>query len=827
MSTENISFSFRLHSHPDKLLKDHLWNVGTTSKEIADSKQIENGDTFSEIAYLIGISHDFGKATTYFQKWLNRDEKTQYARHSYLSALFGYFLVKHYLMKENKLNQLWYLPGIAWLAIVKHHSNIRNLWDEEAGQLESFSEIEIAKSQLEDISNNNIEEMKEFYSFLDYISIQDFLEQKDNLEDYIHIVQKDIKKITRKSFRNELPVYYFYILFFYSILLDADKLDASGRLRLPERLEIESDIIENYKKRKFKEKQEGINLLREKAYREIISSLDNLKIEENRILSINLPTGMGKTLTGLSFAIKMRNKIHREIGFSPKIIYALPFLSIIDQNASQIEEFLTMENNNTIPSNLFLKHHHLADVEYKEESEGELAYEEFNRSLLLTEGWHSEIVITTFVQLFHSLITNRNRAARKFHNMTNSIILLDEVQAIPPKFWYLVRIALEYLAYYFNSWIILMTATQPLIFLPNAIKEIVPDKIQYFQILDRVNYSFDMEKREFDSFKEEFLHRILDDTKRSYMVILNTIGSCKELYEYLKEELCREYGFTCRSENILDENGICVFPSFLLLNLSTHVLPRYRLKRIKRIKSRDSTDRVVIITTQLVEAGVDIDVDVVYRDLAPLDCIVQAGGRCNRNNSHEKGEVNVINLIDNSKSSRPFWSFIYDSLLIDATEKSVKKFSRSVCESEFVTGAMKEYYGYVLNWISGNISRNIIESIKKLNFSEISEFRLIEDTRRKISILIEIDDRAERTRKRMEEIVAGEKGFRRKMEIRKIRNEINSCTICTYPREKIDYLKNINGFEDYFYVKRKELDSWYKKDTGLYLESEDSGLFIL
>jgi CRISPR-associated endonuclease/helicase Cas3 len=817
MSMESTSFSFNLNSHPDKLLIEHLRNVGTMAREIVNSKHIDNKDVFSEVAFLIGVSHDFGKATTYFQKWLKGNERKKCARHSPLSALFGYFLVKDYLESKDQSKRFWFLPGIVWIVISKHHSNIRNLMDREIGQLLDPSETELAIRQLEDMSENCLGELRRMYRDLGNIDILEFFKRKHDVEKLRNSIFRDIREIIKTSFRNELPSYYFHILFFYSILLDADKLDASGRSKLPKRMEIASNIIDEYKKEKFKGKLEKINILREKAYNETISNLSNLDIEADRILSMNLPTGAGKTLTGLSLAVKMRNRIYSKMGFLPRIIYTLPFLSIIDQNAEQIEEILKIRER-MIPSNLFLKHHHLSDIEYKEEIGDELRYEDFNRSLLLTEGWHSEIVITTFIQLFNSLITNKNSAARKFHNMTNSIIILDEVQAIPPKFWCLIRTALKYLAYCFNSWIILMTATQPLIFSPDETREIVPNKMGYFEALDRVGYTFYLEKREFNDFKRILFEEILKNDKKSYMVVLNTVKSCKDLYEYLKKEFCKENNLDSSSAEILDEDGICRFPSFSLVILSTHVLPRHRLERIRRIKFKGPNERIVVISTQVVEAGVDIDVDVVYRDMAPLDCIVQAGGRCNRNNIHERGEVNIVNL---TKGGKQFWSYIYDPVLINATLEAIKRYPEEISENRFVIEAMGEYYRQIIERISENTSQNIVESMKKLNFSDMTEFRLIEEKLGAVSILVEINNEAKRIREQMEEIIATKKGFERKIEIKKIRKRIGLYTIHTYLKDELKGLKHIRDFDDYFYVEKEKLDKWYRKDTGIHLESEN------
>lgn len=255
------------------------------------------------------------------------------------------------------------------------------------------------------------------------------------------------------------------------------------------------------------------------------------------------------------------------------------------------------------------------------------------------------------------------------------------------------------------------------------------------------------------------------------MVVLNTVGSCKELYTYLKQEFHKQ----CKNENscnseLLDEDGICIFPTFWLVNLSTHILPEHRLRRINRLRSRGSHDRVVVITTQLVEAGVDISVDIIYRDLAPLDCIVQAGGRCNRNDDQQKGEVNVVNLTDKS-GKRQFWSYIYNSVLVNATKEILEEYSGSISESSFITDSIGKYYRHVLERTSKTESRSIVESMKKLNFSDISKFRLIEEELKTVSIFIEINEGAKKIRNQMEEIATTKKGFEKKHEMRKIRQK--------------------------------------------------------
>lgn len=822
----NMFHSFKLKSHPEKSLKQHLENVGRLSKEILESKTIDHKEIFTEVAYLIGITHDFGKATTYFQKLIDRGERSQKAHHSLLSSLIGYLTVRDYLSDRQKLDEFWYLLGIAWIVIYKHHGNIGDILNEELEKLRDPSNLEIVKTQLEDILSNNLTEVVEIYRSLG-LEISRILEETKKLEKITRQIRIDVKKICKCGLENETLKYYFLILLFYSVLLDADKLDASGRKNLPERIDISGNIIDEYKKEKFRESITGLNIIREKAYNEVMAKVDSIDLVKERILSINLPTGCGKTLTSLSFALKLRERIRKTLGFTPRIIYSLPFLSIIDQNAKIIEDILKFKKEyKELPSNLFLVHHHLADIQYKEIKDTELSIEELNRSLLLTESWHSEIVITTFVQLFHSLITNKNRAARKFHNIINSIIILDEVQSIPHKYWLLINRVIKHLAANFNCWIILVTATKPLIFREGEIKELVDNPEEYFRAFNRVVFNFDLKTKSFDEFKSDILEGIKKQSSKSILIVLNTINSCKELYEFLKDKLAQLYGLN--KEEVIDVDGVANFPDSELINLSTHVLPSYRLKRINRIRNNNTKKRKIIVTTQLIEAGVDISADIVYRDFAPLDCIIQTAGRCNRNNEKDKGHVNIIVLKDEKQE---FYKYIYDSTLIDATKEVIGSFNGTAEEKDFVLSSVYKYYNLMVERGSQDESASILESIIKLDFSKTAEFDLIQEKLPSILLFVEIDDAAEKVRKKMEEILESKKGFERRLEILGIKREINNYTIQVRCFDKImDTIFNlspIDGLDYYRCIKKNELGKYYKIDSGVNLGDESPRFVIL
>jgi len=816
-----MSFSFKLKSHPNKLLYEHLKSVGNLCKEIVMEKEIKNKEIFSEIAYLIGIAHDFAKATTYFQKYLENQTKTEKVYHGMLSSIFGYYLVKKYI-KLKGLEGFNTIPLVAWIVILKHHGNLQDLMGTE-GELEKLKDLDIVKTQIEDIKRNNLQKLKKIYEDISIFNV-DLEEFFTKFEDIV----KELRLEGRKFAMDKRIDKYFLILFFYSVLLDADKLDASGT-KLPKRRDIPSDLVDRYKKEKFRSSEKSdINNVRNEAYEEVMSHLGRLDMTKDRILSIELPTGCGKTLTTFSFALKLREKVKKELGFTPRIIYSLPFLSIIDQNADVFSEVLAdvegiswedlfnmdeeekREKLGKISSDLLLKHHHLADVVYKiKEKEKEEFEMDVEKSLLLIEGWHSEIVVTTFVQLFHSLITNRNRAARKFHSIVNSVIILDEVQSIPYKYWLLVNVALRHLTEEYNCWIILMTATLPLIFKEEEIKPLIENKQKYFEKFNRVEYNFNLDEKEFKEFKQEILNEILESDK-NIMVVLNTIESSKELYSFVREVLKKKYG-----KGEVTEEGVLEFQNLELINLSTHVIPIHRLERIRRAKEQGEK-RKVIITTQLIEAGVDISVNEIYRDLAPLDCIIQTAGRCNRNNEEDKGNVKIVKLKDKDKD---FYKYIYDSTLIYAT-KDIIGGEREFEEREF-NPLLRKYFECISKRGSERESREKIEEIEGLKFSSISEFRLMEEDYWKADVFVEIDEKAKQIWRKYEEIMKRSDRFERRREFLKIKKKFYNYVISVDERKigAIVVMSNIG------YISFGDAERKYNLETG-FISAEREGPMI-
>lgn len=784
----------KLKSHPNKFLEDHLKNVANFSKSSIFSLAFENNKLFGEIAFIIGLSHDFAKSTSFFQEYIQTETSNENKSHSFLSAIFTYYAVKKYLNSNNIVYEK-NLAIIAYIVVLHHHGNIKNI--PELGEYHDKKfDSKITNNQINDLIDFN-ESLSLFYNDFN-IDLEYFLENmeciSENISDDLFDFEYD------QSFDN-----YFLILLFYSVLLDADKMDASQTESI-ERRNISSNLVEEYK-RDNSFNLDGINRIREEAYIEVNKNIMNLDLS-NKIFSINLPTGIGKTLSGFSSVLKLKNRIIEEFGFNPRIIYSLPFLSVIDQNEHVIHDIFNQYGLNG--NSYLLKHNHLANMNYILDDEEEY---EISNSKILIEGWNSEVIITTFIQLFYSIIGNKNSFLRKFHNITNSIILLDEIQSIPHKYWGIINQVLTKLANEYNCWIVLMTATQPFIFKQNEIVSLVENVEYYFNQFNRIEYNFQLEDIYLEEFGKNILDLIVTEKSKDILIVLNTINSSMELYETIKQYYIDE------GHNIIvDDNGIChIGDNTNLIYLSTNVLPFYRLNRIDHIKKSDKQN--IIISTQLIEAGVDIDVDIVYRDFAPLDSIIQTAGRCNRSGKKEKGSVNVVSL--KNENGKRYSSLVYQNLLLTTT-KEVLKDIVNCSERNFNLKASNKYFKLISqrNFDDDNL-KNILNYLK---FKEIPlKFKLIENLSDKIDVFVCVNEEAESIFNTYMHINDNLSGLERKEAFLKIKSKFYQYVISVDVKKFGStnlYNDEIGVIHDY------DLNRKYKSDLGFVAsDSEDPMIF--
>jgi len=822
---------FYSHWEPNKiLLKEHLQYVGDKSKEVICSKKFDEADKniISDVSYLVGISHDFGKYTTFFQKKLHglKDKNDPLTYHGLISALFTFELVNEYIKTKNLKDQQlhMFLPLLAYFVVKHHHGNLDNIENDIRPENLFDTSFKNIKIQLDNIWSNKKQIADEYNSLLSnyHSSTEEIFEKLEKYKKEIKF-SKEINTLIgglEKSLyffkkKEKGIIYYLLVQLLYSVLIDSDKKHASG-VREIERKELSECLVEDYLKQpKFeKENKSNINPIREEIRKSVLKNI-NSEYKSHKIFTITAPTGTGKTLTSLSAALKLRKLLKKELNldYEPRIIYSLPFTSIIDQNfdvfdnvLSQIKDFKRYE------SEYLLKHHYLSDIFYKTKDIDK--EEDIDESMALIESWESEIVITTFIQLFYTLIGYKNRSLKKFNNIVNSIILLDEVQNIPIEYWKLVQEILIGMTKYFNCRIILMTATKPLIFDEGTYKELVEDYYSYFkhEELNRVCLKIDSNEMQI----AKFCNSLDKWDKNSYLFVFNTINSSSEFYKLI----------VARIQNL----GL----SFNIYYLSTNIIPKERIRRIKTIKEFiKNKQKVIIVSTQLIEAGVDIDCGCVYRDMGPLDSIIQVAGRCNRNKRQQQSDVYLLNLI--SDKNKPFTT-IYDSVLLDAV-KQILDGQTQIAEVDFLNH-INEYFKVTKEKSVSEIK--LIDSIYELYFYDktpdnnkrkpISEFKLIKEAPYKVDVFVEFDEKAKEVMNKYIEIITNEDliSFEKKNKFAKIKKDFYDYVISVSKNKindsflpTVDQEFGLNYPIDMYYISDDNLKDYYDKDIGFIVKDNN------
>lgn len=654
--------------------------------------------------------------------------------------------------------------------------------------LEENTNIDKVKKQLDNILKNRDKVESDLYELnLNFICLEDFSNSLENLIEEIKSKIFEFQITKDDKFKIEI---FFITLALFSTLIDSDKKSASN-LQDVENVSIPSDIIDEYKKIKFKNIEDNIiNNLREEIYRNVVNQVDKIDLKQ-KIYTFTSPTGSGKTLTSLSFAFKLRDRINRELNYTPRIIYSLPFISIIDQNFKEIEKILSLiEDFNKNKSKYLLAHHYLSSTKYETEDEDY----DIEKSILLIESWDSEIVVTTFVQFLETIIGFKNRFLKKYHNIANSIILLDEVQNIPIEYWDLIEFVFYYLTKYLNTYIILLTATKPLIF-RNLIKpqELLINHEDYFSKFERIKIipKFNIQKNEQ---LIQFIENLIN-SHNSLLIVLNTINSSIEIYNKLKEK------------NLIDN----------LIYLSANVIPKQRFERIMEIKKRIiEKKKFVVVSTQVIEAGVDIDLECVIRDIGPFDSIIQVGGRCNREFSRDLGEVYVVYL--HNEKGKSYSEFVYQKLAPSITYEIFKKIDE-LNERDFIN-YINIYFEEILKRESLELSEKIIDSILNLTFYDdkkeysVSKFKLIDDFLT-IPVFIELDECAKEIFIRFKEIVENTtlRPWEKRLKILEFKNDFQNYIVNVRISEKNPPLTLLFD-RNLGYVNKDDLDKFYDIETG-------------
>lgn len=659
-----------LYSHPGVPLIDHLRAVAT---------QCAAGGPMStaKLRYIVGACHDFGKSTSFFQEYLFEERpQSQQTNHSTISGLACF-----YTLRAAGFNPIKCAMG--WLAVTRHHSPLINTGGEDGVFDRVFygttAPIDVYDEQARDLADR-ADVVQSMYDSLSVpLDVADFCEWvlgKGYVRDISGAVgyTGSLAEQSLDSAIGEIRL--------FSQLVGADKLCAAG-YDLHERSTLPVDAVETYVRDTFGEPEaESIDALRERARREVverIAAFDDLPL----LLSLTLPTGLGKTFTGFDAALRIRHRKPTADGFPPRLIYALPFTAIIDQNFTEFEHVLDHAGLSTGPETMLKHHYRSKDDFFAAESEEDIETDaEFWRRLMLTDRWESELVTTTFVQLLESLIVPSNRQSIKLPNLRDAIIILDEVQSVPVKYWDVIQETCRQLASDWNCTFIVMTATQPGLF--DDVTPLVSNPSTYFDPLDRVTFSIhpsvdgEVNPLSYDALTKRIVDVASETPRQDILVVCNTVDAARAVYERV----------AARTE--LDDK-------VRLEYLSSAVRPCDRTARIQSLTQEIKGQRIVI-STQVIEAGVDLSFDHVIRDFAPLDSLVQAAGRCNRHSVGGGGTVEIVQLVDDEGTVPT--NVIYDSPRLDATRRvisSLTKNGRVLPEPVVTNDAVRRYFDELAN----------------------------------------------------------------------------------------------------------------------------------
>lgn len=771
-------------SHENKTILEHL-------KEVKENAKFMCKDYYDDALDILCCCHDFGKYTTYFQKYLKDKVKNNYANHGFISALFTAFIAL------DKFGEDSVLPLLLYNNVLHHHGSLKTASEDLPRNLRKglqkiedtllFEKVETAAVQIEDMKKNRDEIMRDYMELGYGEYFNKFLEERPFKD-----ILKKLKKIEYKfTTENITPEVYFKSQSLYSLLISSDKLSASNTV-IPEDKQVPFETMEKAKNTKLKGKTTELNSIRKEIFDNIQKSL-NESYKENSCFSITSPTGTGKTYSGFFAALKLR-KLLKD---NRKIIYALPFTSIINQNYQVIYDlFSEVEDFKKNSSNYLIKHHSLADVEYDTE------YENYSvvQAQLLLENWNSSIVITTFVQLLQTLIGNKNRMLKKFNAFSKSIILLDEVQAIDIKYYALVDYILKAAAEELDCKIIMMTATRPMLLKDS--KELLLNNEKYFSLFKRTKLMMQLSPVTVEEFAEEFIENLED---KSYLIICNTINQSLKLYNELKA-LDREVYY-----------------------LSTNLIPKDRKNVIDNISAKlKAGNRPILVSTQVVEAGVDFDFDEVIRDIAPIDSIIQAAGRCNRNGEKAVGIVRVCFMEDGNEKS--FGRTVYGHTTIEIAKELLQQYD--YIEEKDYLNLIQSYFIKVTEKINNDVSKEFINSVNKLIFSSSSEkfefgldkFSLIDEKYNYIDVFMQCDDKAEEIYKKLINALAQGDMDKKSEKLLEIRKEVNDYTL-SLPIKVVKDKLSINKNTLIISMDRIACDQYYDLKTG-YKRSDDETYMI-
>jgi CRISPR-associated endonuclease/helicase Cas3 len=696
-----------LESHRNKPLIDHLKGVR--------EKSVKRGFP-SDILEIASFFHDIGKCNLHFQHKLY-GKNTGYSQHSYLSAYITSFL----LMGSNVFNGKvdvqkactdLVFHNILQNIIVSHHGNLRNI-------------DAIVKE----------EPLREMVAFLgdagSPFNIEQFLQKYYAPNATINLPREYYGEIFKPSvnivdrWKPDSLNNFFSTVYNFAQLIEADKRDASDNKEY-QLSNISKDIaVLDNNINLFLGNLSGdsaLNKLRTAIRLDAEQRLCRFLLEEpdQRVFTLTSPTGSGKTF----MMLKLANVIQQTKG-EYGIIMGIPFTSIIDQTAQICSDTLLLKTlNYTSVANASQQMDEL-----QKELEGHPSSKDAMKRLidysLIEESFDHPFVITTFVQLFQTLISNRNSTLLKLPNFTKRIFLIDEYQSLPANLYTFFCALLEEFCIRYDCYTILSTATMPSIKFNDKRTHVLgikaedvfkrftsPREISDYQrfyrdpVFNRYSIKNVGRKR-----LSGLLEEVVSETQ-STLVILNTVRDSLELFDRIPH--ANKY----------------------LLNKNFTIASRLRI--IGEIKDKlRRGEYVFLVSTQLIEAGVDVDFPVVYRDIAPLPSLIQSAGRCNRNGSMPQlGRVMLFTLVDEDQWGEEVVraEYIYNRYELEFVNSNF-----SFIYEEDLLSVQATYFQNQAGWKEiGRVGKgeNLMEYIYTGQFEKLGEYRLIDDIEDEVSYFV-------------------------------------------------------------------------------------------
>lgn len=675
----------------------HLKETAVLAKVFAQKLNLESAGE------LLGLMHDFGKYSRKFQKYihdetslfnpdLDDEESTPNGSkvdHSTAGAQWAYRELRKFGAAQGIGELFGQMLG---LCIASHHGEgLIDCLDGEGNPkwIERFNKTDELTHLVECERNADEVVQQKAYELAG--------------ENLIRSLLNAVKPIlSNQTINNKIKEFYLGCLtrFLFSCLIDADRINSSDFEReaqkevrhLAEKPDWQSAIDKLEAKLAGFENRYPIDEIRRRI------SDDCLKraVDFQGIYTLTVPTGGGKTLASLRYALHHAQKHNLD-----RIIYIIPYTSIIDQNAQAVREIL---------GEYWILEHH-SNLEPEKQSW---------QDKLLSENWDKPIVFTTMVQFLDAWFGGGTRGARHIHPMTNSVLIFDEIQTLPVKCVHLFCNVLNWLTTFGKSTAVLCTATQPLLGesglrnFPEGKRERIAargllrlpenaeimgkhqDLDKLFADLSRVEIRFNEKAGGWNV--EEAVAFLLEQfqTTQSCLFIVNTKKWAQELYQY------------CKAQNV---------PPEALFHLSTHQCAAHRKAIFDTIKGRLKNGKPVIcISTQLIEAGVDISMACVIRALGGLDSIAQAAGRCNRHGEKKgKGQVWVLNLQEQdftrilpdiqagkTHAERVFRDFAGQDILQPAAMERYFEYYFYQRSDEMAYYVKNSATGSLLDWLSDN-----------------------------------------------------------------------------------------------------------------------------